>query len=173
MNDTEALAWIRKKLGLPEDAQMTTGQDTICGRLHVWDSHQHGYNAYITAYKCNDKQGEIARLTAALHEARTAADECSRYHQPRIAELERINLEAQHRIADLCVVIGDIEQCRCCEGDDITILCDDPEADDIEKQSAVELSGDPTAYERQRFYGRTWGEALHKAANAARRHYSE
>lgn len=166
MTDTEALAWIRKKLGLPDNAQMTTGDDTICGRLHVWDAHQHGYNAYITSYKCNDKQGKIARLTAALRE-------CELFHQPRIAELERLNLEAQHRIADLCVVIGDIEQCRCCEGDDITILCDNPEVDDVEKQAAVELSGDPTAYERQRFYGRTWSEALHKAANAARRHYSE
>lgn len=112
-------------------------------------------------------------IAAAIVKALNEHEECNRHHQPRITELERLNLEAQHRIADLCVVIGDIEQCRCCEGDDITILCDNPEADDIEKQAAVELSGDPTAYETQRFYGRTWSEALHKAANAARRPYAE
>lgn len=64
----EALAWIRKKLRLPEDAQMFSGQETIAGRLHVWDSHQHGYMKYIEAYKCDDKQGEIARLSVRVRE---------------------------------------------------------------------------------------------------------
>jgi hypothetical protein len=100
-------------------------------------------------------------------------EECQKYHAPRIAELERLNIEAQNRIGDVLVVIGDIEQCRCVEGDSITILCDNPEADDANKQSAVEASGDYTGYEPQRFYGRTWEAALHEAANAARRHYSE
>lgn len=50
----------------------------------------------------------------------------------RCEELERLNLEAQHRIADLCVIVGNIEQCRAVEGDSVTILCDNPEADSIE-----------------------------------------
>ena len=32
--DVKALVWIRKKLGLPEDAQMFSGSDTIAGKLH-------------------------------------------------------------------------------------------------------------------------------------------
>lgn len=63
---TAALAWIRTKLKLPDDAQMFSGDRTIAGALHVWDSHQHGYMAYIAAYKCNNKQGEIGRLSARL-----------------------------------------------------------------------------------------------------------
>lgn len=98
--------------------------------------------------------------------------ECRNYHIPRILELERLLMEAQNRIGDMCVIIGDIEQCRCVEGDAITILCDNPEADTAETQSAVEAIADYTGYEPQRFYGRTWPEALHKAANCSRNHYS-
>lgn len=100
-------------------------------------------------------------------------DECRTYHEPRIAELERLALECQHRNADLCIVIGDIEQCRCMEGDSIAVLCDNPEAETAETQAVVEACGDYTGYEPQRFYGRTWSEALHEAANCARRHYSD
>ena len=42
---------------------MFAGENTIAGRLHNCDAWQHGYNTYIKAYKCDDKQGEIARLT--------------------------------------------------------------------------------------------------------------
>lgn len=89
----------------------------------------------------------------------------------RVAELERLNLEAQHRIADLCVVVGNIEQCRSVEGDSVTILCDNPEADSIDTQGAVEASGDYTGYKAERFYGRNWEEALAKAARVSQRHY--
>jgi len=61
----EECAWIRKKLDVPPDA---TSSD-VYGRMHVWDSHQHGYLAYIAAYKCHYKQGEIARLSSELHAA--------------------------------------------------------------------------------------------------------
>lgn len=62
------MAWVRAKLRLPEGSQMFSGHDTIAEMLHVWDSHQHGYMAYIEAYKCNDKQGEIARQAAKIRE---------------------------------------------------------------------------------------------------------
>lgn len=61
----EECAWIRRKLDLPPNAT----RFDVYGRMHVWDSHQHGYLAYIAAYKCNHKQGEIARLSAELHAA--------------------------------------------------------------------------------------------------------
>lgn len=66
--DYEALAWIRRKLGLPADAQMFSGQTTIAGALHVLCSHAHGFDDYIRAHKCDDKQGEIARLTVQVRE---------------------------------------------------------------------------------------------------------
>ncbi len=90
----------------------------------------------------------------------------------RIAELERLNLEAQDRIADLCVLVGNIEQCRAVEGDSVTILCDNPEADSIETQGVVEACGDYTGYKPERFYGKTWDEALAKAARVSQRHYA-
>jgi len=66
--DSEALSWIRRKLKLPENAEMFTGKDTIAGALHVLCSNAHGYRAYIKAFKCDDKQGEIARLTVQRNE---------------------------------------------------------------------------------------------------------
>lgn len=62
MNDMDEHLWIRKKLGLPADA--TSGD--VYGRMHVWDSRQHGYMAYIVSNKCDDKQGAIARLVHGL-----------------------------------------------------------------------------------------------------------
>jgi hypothetical protein len=75
--DAKALVWIRKKLGLPEDAQMFRGSDTIAGKLHNLCFDAHGYQTYIVAYKCDDKQGEIARLTVRAERA-----------EDRIKELE-------------------------------------------------------------------------------------
>jgi hypothetical protein len=70
----EEAAWVRKKLGLPEDTPFVSGNGpTLAGMMHVVCSHAHGYETYIKAYKCDDKQGEIARLTvevAALREER-------------------------------------------------------------------------------------------------------
>lgn len=65
------LAWIRKKLGLPTDAQMFQGDQTIAGTLHVICSHAHGWTKYIQAYKCNDKDGEIARQAVRIGELAT------------------------------------------------------------------------------------------------------
>jgi hypothetical protein len=60
----EEMAWIRRKINVPEDAQMFVGApNTIAGALHVLSSNAHGYITYIKAFKCDDKEGEIARLT--------------------------------------------------------------------------------------------------------------
>ena len=67
----EALAWIRVKIGVPPDAQMFKGEKTIAGQLHVICSHSDGYMKYITSYKCNDKQGEIARQSVRIAELET------------------------------------------------------------------------------------------------------
>ena len=62
----EDMAWIRGKLKLPADTEMFKAGESIAGALHVMESDAHGYKAYIAAYKCDDKQGEIARLTRKL-----------------------------------------------------------------------------------------------------------
>jgi len=61
----QALSWIRTKLGVPADAGMFT-PNGIAGMLHVWDAGNNGYQRYITAYKCDDKQGEIARQSVKI-----------------------------------------------------------------------------------------------------------
>ena len=90
----------------------------------------------------------------------------------RLAELERLLKASQEREADAIGIIGDIEQIRSVEANSVTILCDNPEADDIEKQSAVEACGDYTGWETVRYHGKDWVEALHKAANASRSSYA-
>jgi hypothetical protein len=67
----EAMAWIRRKLKLSPDAKMFEGApNTIAGELHVLCNDSHGYRAYIAAFKCDDKQGEIARLTRLVDQLR-------------------------------------------------------------------------------------------------------
>ena len=56
--------WIREKLELP--AACSTGD--LQGEMHVICSRAFGYQKYIVAYKCDDKQGEIARLTVRCRE---------------------------------------------------------------------------------------------------------
>lgn len=75
--DSEHLAWIRTKLGLPPDAQMFSGHPTIAGAMHVVCSNADGYTRYIASYKCDDKQGEIARQSVEIERLRA-----------RVAELE-------------------------------------------------------------------------------------
>lgn len=58
-----ALKWICRKLGLPEGTKLLTGEQTIAGTMHNVCAAAHGYETYIKAHKCDDKQGEIARLT--------------------------------------------------------------------------------------------------------------
>lgn len=80
-SSSASLDWIRKKLKLPADAQMFSGENSIAGAMHVQEAHAHGYEKYIVAFKCNDKQGEIARL---LVRAETA----ERERDAAIAEIE-------------------------------------------------------------------------------------
>lgn len=87
----------------------------------------------------------------------------------RESELERLNLEARKHVSELISIIGDIEQVRTQEGHSVTILCDNPEAESGSMPAAVEVSGDFTDWETQRFYGATWQDALSTAANASRR----
>ena len=60
--DNDEGDWIRKKLGLPSSA--TSGE--LYGEMHVVCAHSVGYIRYIETYKCDDKEGEIARLTVEL-----------------------------------------------------------------------------------------------------------
>lgn len=61
----EEAAWIRRKLGLPEDCPFLGGPPSVAGAMHVVCSNAHGYTTYIEAFRCDDKQGEIARLAVA------------------------------------------------------------------------------------------------------------
>lgn len=59
----EEALWIRRKLELPDDTEFLSGKQSLAGQMHVVCSDAFGYRTYIKAYKCDDKQGEIARLT--------------------------------------------------------------------------------------------------------------
>lgn len=63
MTPEEEVAWIRKKLGLEKES---TWQE-LFGKMHVVCSHSASFMRYIETYKCNDKEGEIARLTNELN----------------------------------------------------------------------------------------------------------
>lgn len=72
ITDEEVLPWIRKKLetiGLKSE----TNAD-IYGAMHILGSDRRGMEAYMRAYKCELKQGVIANLTAALHQASDALE---------------------------------------------------------------------------------------------------
>lgn len=58
--------WVKAKLGLPRNASI---QD-IQGEMHILKHKSDGFTAYIESYKCDDKQGEIARLTKELEQCR-------------------------------------------------------------------------------------------------------
>lgn len=90
----------------------------------------------------------------------------------RIIELERLLAASQEREAEAVMVIGNIEQIRSVEGNSVHILCDNPEADSVETQSAVEVCCDFTGWETVRFFGRDWCESLQKAADRSRSSYA-
>lgn len=82
-------------------------------------------------------------------------------------EIKRLRA-CESELTRLRTIVGDIETVRATEGNGIEILCDNPEADDIEKSAAVDVCCDFTEWAETRFYGRTWTDALAKAAEAAR-----
>lgn len=49
------------------------------------------------------------------------------------------------------------------EGDSVTILCADPEADHVDQQVAIDCGGAWTSWVDQRFYGRTYLDCLQRA----------
>lgn len=81
----EESVWIRRKLKLPEDCGFLTGRPTLAGEMHVVCSHAFGYTEYIEAFKCDDKQGQIARLKVQLRES-----------QADVEKLNQIILAANH-----------------------------------------------------------------------------
>lgn len=60
----EEAEWVRRKLKLPPETTLLTTRPSLAGELHVVCADRHGMEAYTRAYKCDDKQGEIARLVA-------------------------------------------------------------------------------------------------------------
>ncbi len=86
----------------------------------------------------------------------------------RITELSRLNLEAREEWGNLMGIIGDIEQIRYSEGNSVTILCENPDAEEIDKQAAVDVNADFTDWDDARYWGQTWIIALAKAAEASR-----
>lgn len=68
--------WVRRKLDLPDDTEFISGQGkTLAGAMHVVCADAFGMLTYIRANKCDDKQGEIARLTVDLANAIRERDE--------------------------------------------------------------------------------------------------
>ncbi len=57
--------WVRRKFKIADDAPV----GNVYGKMHNLEAHAHGYIAYIEAFKCDDKQGEIARLTVRAEQA--------------------------------------------------------------------------------------------------------
>ncbi|MGC3968925.1 MAG: hypothetical protein QM775_16610 [Pirellulales bacterium] len=128
--------WIRGKLNLPEDAP-TSG---VQGKMHCVCADAHGYQTYIAAFRCDDKQGEIARLThqvAALQETLEKTSNANRFvadkYRATIAEIAkaaRIVLEKYRAegdaLANYFAKYGaehetcfedDGEECECAEDD--------------------------------------------------------
>ena len=77
----EAWSWICKKLGIPESTRMFQGETTMAGTLHVVCSRAYGYQAYIEAFKCDDLQGEIARLKFRISELEDQLKQSERMSQ--------------------------------------------------------------------------------------------
>lgn len=76
--------------------------------------------------------------------------------------------------ASQCIqAVGDIECLRQAEGNSVTILCDNPEAEIKACQSAVEVAGDFTGWETERYEAPSCLGALHMAADRARAYYAK
>lgn len=61
-----------------------------------------------------------------------------------------------------------LEELRMGEGDSVTILCDDPEADSTAKRMAIVCNGAWTQWEDRRFYGESIVQCLARGAQAMR-----
>jgi hypothetical protein len=56
--------WIREKLKLADDAN----KYGVFAKLHILTAHANGYERYIEAGKCDEKEGEIARQSVRIAE---------------------------------------------------------------------------------------------------------
>jgi hypothetical protein len=66
----EEALWVRRKLGLAASTPFVSGGGyTLAGRLHVLCAHSDSFELYVSTYKCDDKQGAIARLSRELAQA--------------------------------------------------------------------------------------------------------
>lgn len=72
-------------------------------------------------------------------------------------------LVAEHPAPD---ALRAIEMLRASEGDSVTILCNNPEATDLDDAMAVVCCGQWTDWKDRRFYGRDVSDALSKALDA-------
>lgn len=116
-------AWVRVKLKLPEAAE---SHEVYC-EMHVLEAHAHGYTKYIEAYKCDDKQGEIARQSVQL--------------AAQSAEIERLRKELSlERAANVRWPIKRVEQTtpRNCGQACLAMVLDVP-IDDVPKEASAEF----------------------------------
>ena len=89
----EESAWVRKKLGLPEGTPFASGAGpTLAGTMHIVCSHAHGYEAYIAAYRCEDKQGEIARLLVKNQQLTDEVNDVYRAHAEAGGDVSNLSL---------------------------------------------------------------------------------
>ena len=66
------------------------------------------------------------------------------------------------------IVKSDIDVLRSGEGESVTILCDNPEAD-ANKRCSIEVIGSWTSWADRRFTGATWMQAVSRAAELKRK----
>lgn len=77
-----------------------------------------------------------------------------------------VSLESE--LQRLRKIIGDIETIRADEGNSVTICCDNPEAESVDAQCAVDVIADFTNWQEKRYLAKDWSTALADAATAAR-----
>lgn len=88
--------WIRRKLELPDNCPFLSGNgQTVAGEMHVVCSNAHGFKSYIQAHKCDDKQGEIARLSVAVQEQSERAADLKRQVARLVEERDKAVVAAE------------------------------------------------------------------------------
>lgn len=79
----------------------------------------------------------------------------------------------ERELARLRRIVGDIETLRQSEGDAVTIVCDNPECDEAERTTYVEVFGAYTDGRVMKIHAIDWTTALHIAADVARMYYAK
>jgi len=81
-------AWIRRKLDLPLETKLLSGNQSLAGKMHVVCSEAAGYERYVKSYKCDDKQGEIARQSVRIVEQEKEIDRLRAQYQRLQSEMD-------------------------------------------------------------------------------------